>query len=130
MYGSATSFTSSADRTRVSAPWRSSASCTASELRTRRQHAHVVAGRAVHPLGRGGDAAVDVAAADHERDLEAGRADVDELPRERVDGARVEPELPGAHQRLAGELEHDAGERRSGGRRLRRRGHQATENQA
>src|SRR5215208_5436878 len=34
MYGSATSCTSSADRTRVSAPCRSSASCTASELST------------------------------------------------------------------------------------------------
>ena len=58
-----------------------------------REHAHVVAGRAVDALGGRGHAAVDVAAADHERELEPVRPDVDELLRERVDRLRVEAVL-------------------------------------
>src|SRR5581483_9744169 len=76
----------------------------------RREHAHVVAGRAVHPLRGRLEAAVEVAAADHERDLEPERMDVDELARERVHRRRVEPELARPHQRLSGKLEQDARE--------------------
>ena len=39
----------------------------------RREHADVVAGRAVHPARRGGQAAEDVAATDHDPDLDAER---------------------------------------------------------
>ena len=65
--------------TRVCAPRRSSASWSASELSTRREHSRVVGGRAVHPLGRRGHAAVDVPAADDDRDLDARRLDLDDL---------------------------------------------------
>ena len=41
-----------------------------------REHPHVVGGRAVHPRGRPLQAAVDVARADDDRDLESGRADL------------------------------------------------------
>ena len=54
----------------------------------RREHAHVVAGRPVHAGGRRLHAAVDVPAADHERELEPGRVHLDELARERVDRGR------------------------------------------
>ncbi len=62
----------------------------------RRQHAHVVGVRAVHAARAGGDAAEDVAAADHQRDLDAQAVDVDDLvgdlrQRRRVD-AVVWPE--------------------------------------
>ena len=79
-----------------------------------REHAHVVAGGAVDALRRGRHAAVDVAAADHERELEPVRAHVDELRRELVDGAGVEAVLPPAHQGLAGELQQDAVEAHRG----------------
>ena len=70
MYGSATSETSSAERTRVSAPAPLERVLERERVQDRREHAGVVRGRAVHPLGRGGHAAVDVAAADDDRELE------------------------------------------------------------
>ena len=45
----------------------------------RRQHPHVVAGDAVDSLVAGGDAADDVAAADHDRELDAEAVDVGDL---------------------------------------------------
>ena len=81
-----------------------------------REHPHVVAGRAVHALGRRRHAAVDVAAADHERDLEPARAHVDELARERRRrSCASRPYSRRAHQGLAGELQQDALERRTAG---------------
>jgi len=76
----------------------------------RREHAHVVAGRSVDALRRGGHAAVDVPAADHERDLETVAPHVDELLRELVHGARIQPELLRPHQGLAGELQQNSAE--------------------
>ncbi len=70
-------------------------------------------------------------AADHERELDARRVNLDELLRELVDGHRVEAEIGLPHQRLARELEQDPAKRRSLLRaRLRRYGHQPTEYQA
>ena len=85
MYGSATSCTSIADSTRVSRPVPLERLLDREGVEDGREHAHVVAGRAVHALRGRGHAAVDVAAADHERELEAVRAHLDELARERVD---------------------------------------------
>ena len=48
-----------------------------------REHARVVRGRAVHSLGRGRHAAVDVPAADDDRELEALRLHVDDLAGDR-----------------------------------------------
>jgi hypothetical protein len=79
-----------------------------------REHPRVVGGRAVHPLRRRRDAAVDVAAADDDRKLQPFRLDVDDLARDPVDRARVGAEVVAAHQRLAGELEEDAPEGGSG----------------
>src|SRR5262249_49722362 len=74
----------------------------------RRQHPGVVRGRTVHPLGRRGHPAVDVPAADDDRDLNAARLDASDLGGEVVDRLLVEPVVSGAHQRLAGQLQQDA----------------------
>ena len=79
-------------------------------------------------LRRGGDAAVDVAAADDDRELEPLGLDLADLARDRLDRLRVGAVLVPAHQRLAGELQEDAAEGGSGaGERplqlLLRRGH-------
>ena len=59
------------------------------------------------------------------------RANLDELARELVDGLRVEAELGGAHQRLAGQLQQDALEDRRTLQLWQRRSHvYATEYQA
>ena len=60
----------------------------------RREHPGVVGGRAVHPaLGRGGEAAVEVAAADDDRDVDAVAADAGDLasraPASRRDRSRT-----------------------------------------
>ena len=96
-----------AESTRVSAPWRSSASCTASELRTVASISDVVAGRAVHALRRGRHPAVDVSAPDHERNLEPGFAHLHELARQLIDGPGIKAVLRRAHQGLTGQLEQD-----------------------
>src|SRR5581483_10885925 len=77
------------------------------------EHARVVGGRAVHP-GRGSlHAADDVAAADDQRELEAGPVRLRDLVRERLDARLVDAELLLAGHRLAGDLEQDARERRA-----------------
>ena len=73
----------------------------------RREHADVVAGRAVHPARRRGQAAEDVAATDDDPDLDAEAVDLRDLAGdERADG-RVDAVLAIAEQRLAGQLEQD-----------------------
>ena len=70
----------------------------------RRQHADVVAGRAVHAARRGREAAEDVAAADDDADLDAEAVDDrDLLGDERADGGvdAVRPDRPGAPRRTA-----------------------------
>ena len=84
MYGSATSEIVIADCTRVGI------SCLLERVLQRqpvqhgREHAHVVAGRSVHALGRGRQAAVDVAAANDDRDLDAAAVNGRDLLRDRL----------------------------------------------
>ena len=75
----------------------------------RGQHAHVVAGGAVHALlGRGGQAAEDVAGALHDRDLDAAVVHALDLRRDRLDALRVGAVFEVAHERLPRQLEEDA----------------------
>ena len=80
----------------------------------RRQHAHIVGGRAVEALGRGGHAAEDVAAADDEAQLMALRLRRCDLAGEAGDRFGIDAELALAHQRLARQLQQDAVEARAG----------------
>ena len=73
----------------------------------RGEHAHVVAGRPVHAPRRRGQPAEDVAATDHDADLDTQAVDLrdlagDERADRRVDAVRAIPE-----QRLARQLEQD-----------------------
>ena len=109
MYGSATSETVTADCTRVCAPSRSSASCSASAFSSVASMPGVVGRRAVHALGRGGHAAVEVPAADDDRDLGARLLDRRCTSRAiALDRPRVDAVLAVAHQALARELEQRA----------------------
>src|SRR5919199_4645455 len=81
-----------------------------------REHPHVVGGRAVHPLRRAGDPAVDVAGAEHDRDLDAAVVHALDLLGDLAQALEVGAVLEVAHQRLAGQLEQDAPE--YGGRRV------------
>jgi hypothetical protein len=74
----------------------------------RREHAHVVALRAVHALASAAQPAEDVAPADHEGDLHAGRVHVAELLRGCLQHGSVDarPTLLAA-QGLAAEFDHD-----------------------
>jgi hypothetical protein len=74
----------------------------------RGQHAHVVAGDAIH-AGRGkAGAAEDVAAADDYTDLHAGALDLDDLVGQSADDLGVDAVVGLAHQCFTGELEQDA----------------------
>ena len=73
----------------------------------RREHADVVAGRAVHPARRGGQPAEDVAATDDDPDLHAGAVDLRDLAGDERADRRVDAVLAIAQQRLAGQLEQD-----------------------
>ena len=97
-----------------------------------RKHSHVVAGGAVHPAGRGGEPAVDVAAADHDRHLDAAAVHGGDLRGDRLDPLGIGSVGEAAHQRLARELEQDAAEarRRLASGLLGRRGRQPTAYQA
>ena len=70
----------------------------------RREHAHVVGGRPVHAAAAPVDAAVDVAAADHDGDLYAPVADRPDLPGDVLEALGVGSVLLVAEQRLPGEL--------------------------
>jgi uridylate kinase len=76
-----------------------------------REHPHVVGGRAIHPLGRAGDAAVDVARARGDRDLDAAIMDDLDLLGDGAQALGIGAVVPRAHQRLPGQLEQDAPER-------------------
>src|SRR3954466_6478582 len=88
-----------------------------------RQHPHVVGGRAVHPLGRARDAAVDVPRAEDNRDLDPAVVDALDLLGDLAQALEVGAVLEVAHERLAGQLEQDAPE--DGGRPV---GHSPTAN--
>ena len=75
-----------------------------------REHADVVAGRAVHATRRGGQTAEDVATADHDANLDALIVDVLDLVRDERAERRIDTVRPVAQQRLAGELEQDPAE--------------------
>ena len=75
----------------------------------RRQHPHVVGGRAVHATGARRDAAKDVAAADHDGRLDAHVPESSATSRGdlRRDG-RVDPVVLLAHERFAGQFQENA----------------------
>ena len=74
----------------------------------RRQHSHVVGGGAVHAPCAGRQSPEDVAASDHDRQLDAELADLDDLRGNLVGHRRVDAEVAISHQRFAGELQEDA----------------------
>src|SRR5690606_31024785 len=74
----------------------------------RGQHAHLVAGDAVHAAGRQARAAGDVAAADHDAHLGAGLLRLDDLARQAADHLGVGAVVLVPHRGLAGQLEQDA----------------------
>src|SRR5207244_10843029 len=72
------------------------------------EHAHVVAGRAVEStLGRG-EAAEDVAAADHDRDLHAHLVHPLDLRGDRLDNFEVDAVVAAAAKRFTAQLEQHA----------------------
>ena len=68
----------------------------------------MVAGHPVAALGRHGDAAEDVAAADDDGDLDAQRARLGDVGGDAVDDRDVDAEMLLAHQRLAGRFQQDS----------------------
>jgi hypothetical protein len=74
----------------------------------RGQHAHVVGGRAFHPLGAALQAAKNVAAADHHADLDPKVAHRFHLLGNALDGRGMQAIALVAHQRLARDLKHHA----------------------
>src|SRR5690606_9915612 len=72
------------------------------------QHAHVVAGDAVHAGSSESGAAEDVAAADHHADLDAGTLRLNDFVGEPADHLRVDAVIGLAHQGFTRELEQDA----------------------
>jgi len=71
------------------------------------EHAHVVRAAAVHAALAELGPAEEVAAADHDGDLDALGAGDGDLLRDRAHHVRVDAELPRA-ERLAGELQEDS----------------------
>ena len=74
------------------------------------EHAHVVGGGALHARGGAGQAAVDVAGADHDRDLDAAVVDLADLARDRRDALEVGAVGEVAHERLPRQLQQDSPE--------------------
>ena len=85
------------------------------------EHPHVVGGRAVHAARARGDAAEDVAAADHDRGLDAHALDLGDVARDLRRNRGIDPVVLFAHQGFAGEFEEDAfvWERRRVGHEMR-----------
>ncbi len=73
-----------------------------------REHAHVVAGHAVHARGLQARAPEDVAAADDDADLDAFVLHFDDLAREALQHFGIDAVVGAAHQRFARELQEDA----------------------
>ena len=69
-----------------------------------REHAHVVGGGAVHALGAGRQPAEQVAAADHDRGLDAELLDFADVLGDLGGDGGIDPELLLAHQGFTGEL--------------------------
>ena len=83
-------------------------------VENRGEHPRVVGGRAIHPLRRDGHAAVEVAAADDDRELRSGAADGNDLARDRQHDAGIDAVVAGAHERLARQLQQRPMEGRRG----------------
>jgi hypothetical protein len=98
-----------ADITRATMP-----SCVGQRQRVHHsgKHAHVVGGCAVHAHRTAGDAAEDVAPADHHCHLDARLRDLLHFAHHADDGGPVDAIGVVTHQRLAGQLEQDAFVRR------------------
>ena len=73
-----------------------------------RQHAHVVARRAIHALGAGRHAAEDIAAADDDADLDAEALNFCDVRGNAGGDGGIDAEGLLAHQRLPGQLQQDA----------------------
>ena len=73
----------------------------------RGQHAHVIAAHPVHAVGGGGEAAIDVAAADHEAELEAKIGGLTDIGGDLVQHLHVDAVAVLSHQGLAGELDEN-----------------------
>ena len=78
----------------------------------RREHAHVVAGGAVEPAVAGGQAAEDVATANHQRYLHAHLMHALHLGGDRLYDLEIDAVITRAAERLAAELQQDAVELR------------------
>ena len=74
----------------------------------RRQHAHIVGRPALHALGRAGQAAEDVAAANDDAQFNPGFVNRSDFFRHSLDGRHVQANALLAHQDLAGDLQQDA----------------------
>ena len=98
-------------------PSASTASCMRERIHDGGEHAHVIAGDAVHAGARQPGAAEDVAAADHDRDLHPQAHDLAHLERDALEHLRVDAVVLLAHERFARQLEQDAAQ--SGGWRCR-----------
>ena len=97
-----------ADCTRVGMPRFSSALLHGQGVHHGGQHADVVGLGALHAGGGAGDAAEDVAAADHHADLDAHGDDVADIGGDGADRLVVQAILAPAHQGFAGEFQQDA----------------------
>jgi hypothetical protein len=91
MYGSATWSIRSADCTRDSTPRAAQRILQRERIHERREHPHVIGGRAVHAGGAGATPRKDVAAADHDGNLDAHPRDFGDLGDDPVDHSRLMP---------------------------------------
>jgi hypothetical protein len=73
------------------------------------EHAHVVAGGAVHALSRRRQTSIDVPAADDDRDLDTAALDMRDLGRNRLDALGIDPVVAISHQGLAREFQQHSG---------------------
>jgi len=92
----------------------------------RREHAHVVGRRPVHAVGARRHAPEDVAAADHDGNLDAQRRHLTQLPRDPFEHQRIDPVALAPGERLARDLQDDTAVRRACGARTRRHGYPAS----
>ena len=107
MNGSATARISMAVATRVGTPLFERV-LQRQRVDDRREHAHVVGGRAVHPARARRQAAEEVAAADDDGRLHAEGLDFADVSGDLRRHRGIDSELLLAHQGFAGELEQDA----------------------
>ncbi len=77
-----------------------------------REHAHIVGGRALNPLGGGGQSAKDIAPADDHAQFEARVARLGNLARDARGHRRIDRQPVAAHQHLARQFQEDAFEGR------------------